>query len=209
MKNGDQLKPYEEGLYRRGFKNLAGVDEAGRGPLAGPVVAAAVILPRDRKISGIKDSKSVTAARREQLCRMIKEEAVAVAVEIVPEEVIDRINILKATWMAMAGAVDKLSVRPDYLLVDGLPVSQLDIPHWPIVGGDRHCASIAAASIVAKVYRDSLMAGYHEQYPQYNFIRNKGYGTAEHRRLIALHGPCPIHRRTFRGVREYLAAADG
>lgn len=201
-----ELKPYEEGLYAQGFLRPAGIDEAGRGPLAGPVVAAAVILPRGAAVPGLRESKLVPAARRGELERIIRECAVAAAVEVVDHEVIDRLNILRAAHLAMAGAVRKLAVEPDFLLVDGLPVPELHIPHWAIVGGDRHCASIAAASILAKVCRDLIMDGYHEQYPAYGFSNNRGYGTAEHRRAIARHGPCPIHRRTFRGVREYLPA---
>ncbi len=204
MNDGGELKPYEDGLYRQGFHRLAGVDEAGRGPLAGPVVAAAVILPPGHGIDGLRDSKLLTAARRRELSLLISARAEAAAVEVVAESVVDEINILRAAHLAMAGAVARLSPPPDYILVDGLPVPRLTIPQWAIVGGDRHCASIAAASILAKVHRDGLMEEYDRLYPQYGFARNKGYGTSEHRRAIALHGPCPIHRRTFSGVKEHL-----
>ncbi len=204
MNDGGELKPYEDGLYRQGFRRLAGVDEAGRGPLAGPVVAAAVILPPGHGIDGLRDSKLLTAARRRELSLLISARAEAAAVEVVAESVVDEINILRAAHLAMAGAVARLSPPPDYILVDGLPVPRLTIPQWAIVGGDRHCAAIAAASILAKVHRDGLMEEYDRLYPRYGFARNKGYGTTEHRMAIALHGPCPIHRRTFSGVKEHL-----
>jgi ribonuclease HII len=198
------LKPYEEGLISQGFQRPAGVDEVGRGPLAGPVVAAAVILEHPGSIPGLKDSKQVSPPLREELCRTIRGKALAVSVAEVDQSVIDSVNILRASYMAMAGAVDKLAIPPDFILVDGLANPELTLPQWPIVGGDKVCASIAAASIVAKVHRDALMSRYHDLYPYYNFIRNKGYPTPEHRRAIARYGPCPLHRRTFRGVKEFL-----
>ncbi len=209
MGDGGQLRPYEEGLHRQGLRHLAGIDEVGRGCLAGPVVAAAVILPEHHLIPGLRDSKLLAPRRREELDRLIRAEALAVALEAVPESVIDEVNILRATHLAMAGAVARLGLKPDYLLVDGLPVPNLTIPQWAIVGGDRVCASIAAASIVAKVYRDALMVRFHLRWPRYGFDRHKGYGTREHRRALAAFGPCPIHRRTFRGVRELLEQWDG
>lgn len=208
MDGDGELRPYEEGLWSQGLRHLAGVDEVGRGCLAGPVVAAAVILDRERPVEGLRDSKLLSPQRREELSCVIRRQALAVALAEVDQSVIEELNILRASHRAMAEAVERLAVRPDYLLVDGLSISLLTIPHWPIVGGDRHCASIAAASIVAKVHRDALMARYHDVYPLYNFRQNKGYGTEEHRRAIALHGPCPIHRKTFAGVREHLPPAS-
>jgi ribonuclease HII len=172
--------------------------------LAGPVVAAAVILPRRHRIRGLADSKTLSPRRREELDRVIRAQAVAVAVAQVEAEEIDRINILRATHLAMAEAVSRLAVTPDFLLVDGYPVPGLPVAHRAIPGGDAAVPLIAAASIVAKVHRDRLMEEHHRLWPAYGFDAHKGYGTAAHRRAIARHGPCPIHRRTFAGVREHL-----
>lgn len=182
---------------------MAGVDEAGRGPLAGPVVSSAVILPPDFPVDGVNDSKKLTPARRDRLFDEIGRYAVCVAVGVVEAEEIDRINILQAALKSMALAVNRLERAADYLLVDGKFPVPLDLPQEPLVGGDGRSVSIAAASIVAKVTRDRLMAEYAERFPGYGFERHKGYGTVVHREAIRRQGPCPIHRRSFKGVREF------
>ena len=195
---------YERDLWASGCRLVAGVDEAGRGPLAGPVVAAAVILPTSFRHEEINDSKLLSEGKRKELVPVIEKESLGWAVAAVDEREIERINILQATLLAMTRAVRGLLCRPDYLLVDALNIPEIELPQKAIVKGDRLSASIAAASILAKVSRDRVMEEYHEQYPRYNFRRHKGYGTAEHREAISRFGPCPIHRRTFRGVKEFL-----
>lgn len=194
---------FERRARARGFLAVAGVDEAGRGPLAGPVVSAAVILPESVSVVGITDSKKLTEARREGLFHDIERHALGVAVGIVEPDEIDRINILQAALQSMALAVNRLERAADYLLVDGNRSIPHDLPQEPVVGGDGKSISIAAASIIAKVTRDRLMLAYDAQYPAYGFARHKGYGTAAHRDAIRREGPCPIHRRTFKGVREF------
>lgn len=189
---------------RQGFISIAGVDEAGRGPLAGPVVAAAVILPEGLLISGVDDSKKLSAAKRNSLFDIIMEQAVSVGVGISDNETIDRINILQATLRAMEAAVELLSPRPDCLLIDGISKTALQIHQKTIKKGDSLSLSIAAASIIAKVTRDRMMESYEIQYPGYGFAGHKGYGSASHLAAIAALGPTPIHRLTFRGVREYV-----
>lgn len=196
------LWDYEIKARDQGYRLVVGVDEAGRGPLAGPVVAAAVVLPLDAVLKGLDDSKKLSPAKREELFPKIQEMAHGVAV--VNPEVIDEINILQAARLAMKQAVGKLSSNPDLLLIDGNQKIDSQIEQWAIVKGDAKSFSIAAASVLAKVTRDRIMEDYHRLYPQYEFARHKGYGTQLHRDLIAEHGPCPIHRRTFRGVAEYL-----
>ncbi len=187
---------------------IAGVDEAGRGCLAGPVVAAAVVLPEDAELPGVTDSKLLSASRRRELLRLVEEQAVAIGIgEAGPGE-IDEINILQATLRAMVRAVEALSPEPDLLLIDGRQKIPHALPQRCLVKGDRICLSISAASIVAKVHRDDLMEAYHRRYPVYNFAAHKGYGTAEHRRAIARFGACPIHRRSFRGVREWVSGEE-
>jgi ribonuclease HII len=191
---------FEETGRNRGFQVIAGLDEAGRGPLAGPVVAAAVVFPRVRKMKGIDDSKALTAEEREEaLCRLQKR-ALGIGVGVVEAEEIDRINILRASLRAMELAVKNLPVPPDFLLIDGLHRLGLDLEQQPIPHGDRRCLSIAAASIVAKVTRDRLMEIYHKEYPEYNFARHKGYGTREHLEAIRKYGCCPLHRQSFKSV---------
>lgn len=191
-----------EGVIRRkGFLRLAGVDEAGRGALAGPVVAAAVILRDGRPIRGVTDSKRLSPRRRELLYGRILEEALAVAVGVVEVVTIEVRNILRATLLAMEQAVADLRPAPDGILVDGLAVPQVDVPVFPIPQGDLECPSVSAASIVAKVTRDGIMAKYHQAYPAYGFDRHKGYGTGAHLQAIAEHGASPIHRRTFGPIR--------
>ena len=197
-----ELWDYEIKASDQGYQHVAGVDEAGRGPLAGPVVAAAVILPLDTKLEGLNDSKKISPAKREQLFPKIQ--TLVHGVAVVNPEVIDEINILQAARLAMKLAVEKLSSYPGLLLIDGNQKIDSSIDQWEIVKGDAKSYSIAAASVLAKVTRDRIMEDYHNLYPQYEFARHKGYGTKLHRDLIAEHGPCPIHRRTFRGVTEHL-----
>ncbi len=183
-----------------GAERIAGIDEAGRGPLAGPVVAAAVILSHDDDIPGLNDSKLLSETVRDKLFPAIQATSRAVAVGIVPPELIDKINILEATKVAMIRAINELHAPPDYLLIDGPLSLDLDIPQIGIVKGDRKSVSIAAASIVAKVTRDRIMKELHRQYPMYGFDRHKGYGTEAHRRALVEYGPCPVHRLCFKGV---------
>jgi len=179
------------------FGLIAGVDEAGAGPLAGPVAAAAVILPQGCIIDGLNDSKKLTAKKREELAAVIREVALCHAVCYVDNNEIDRINILQARMKAMALAVDALHVRPGYVLIDGNHTPNIGLPHAGIQGGDSRSMSIAAASVLAKVGRDALMDNYHQMYPQYGFDRHKGYGTEQHIAAIAEFGMTDIHRRTF------------
>jgi ribonuclease HII len=189
----------EKRIWANG-KTPAGVDEAGRGPLAGPVVAAAVILPESFTIVGLDDSKKLTHLQRVKILDLIITYAVDLAVGIVDHEAIDSINILRASLRAMEIAVNNLGRKPDFLLIDGNQRTSLLIPQETVIRGDSRCCSIAAASIVAKVRRDEIMDEYHELYPEYNFRSHKGYPTKEHLEAIRKHGPCPIHRRSFRGV---------
>lgn len=181
------------------YEYICGIDEVGRGPLAGPVVAGAVILPKDCRILYINDSKKLSAAKREELDAIIREQAVAVGIGVVPPERIDEINILQATYEAMRKALRELSVTPDILLNDAVTIPEVKIPQVPIVKGDAKSISIGAASIVAKVYRDRLMVELSAQYPQYGFAGNKGYGSAEHIAAIRQYGLTPVHRRSFVG----------
>lgn len=191
---------YEREAWRSGLPHVAGVDEAGRGPLAGPVVAAAVILNPECRIKGLDDSKLLTPARREALFDRILEHAAAVGTGIADPETVDRLNILEATRLAMLEALAKLAPRPDLVLIDAVSLSTLTCPQKSLVKGDRRSASIAAASIIAKVTRDRLMLEADVRFPQYGFSRHKGYPTPEHLAALRRHGPCPIHRRTFHGV---------
>jgi len=195
---------FEKMYYRRGYYRVAGVDEVGRGPLAGPVVAAAVILPRDGIGEKLFDSKKISSKKREHLYETILAKAQGVGIGIVGQGEIDCINILEATLKAMALAIDNLPIPPDFVLIDGLHGPNIPIPQKPIRKGDQLCNSIAAASIVAKVTRDRMMWECHQKYPQYNFAKHKGYGTKEHQRAIEKFGICELHRKTFRGVKEYL-----
>jgi ribonuclease HII len=191
---------FEKKAWSAGHNRVAGVDEVGRGPLAGPVVAAAVILPANRRIKGLRDSKLLTPDQREILFPVIQDAAEAVGIGIVEAPVIDRINILEATRHAMLEALSKLPSPPDLVLIDAIRLPTLPIQQQPIIKGDRLSATIAAASIIAKVTRDRLMLEYDQVYPEYGFARHKGYATEEHLRAIDRFGPCPIHRRTFHGV---------
>lgn len=195
---------FERMYYSRGHERIAGVDEVGRGPLAGPVVAAAVILPRDGIGEKLFDSKKISSKKREYLYESILSKALGVGVGMVGQEEIDHVNIFQAALKAMAFAVENLPVAPDFILIDGPYGLTLPIPQKPVRKGDQLCNSIAAASIVAKVIRDRMMMEWHHKYPQYNFAKHKGYGTKEHRRAIKKFGVCELHRKTFRGVKEYL-----
>ena len=195
--------PIDDQLRDSGYSLIAGVDEAGRGPLAGPVFAAAVILPPSNGLPDTMDSKKLSPARREALYDQILSVAIASHVSSIENQVIDRINILQATLKAMVQAVKNLTDTPEMILVDGGHTPFVDSHSRALKKGDGISQSIGAASILAKVLRDRLMAQYHEKYPQYGFARHKGYGTREHLEAIAEHGPCPIHRRSFAGVKEH------
>jgi len=195
---------FERMYYRRGYQRIAGVDEVGRGPLAGPVVAAAVVLPLEGIEERLYDSKKISSGKREELCEIILSKASGVGIGIVGQEEIDLLNILQATLKAMALAIENLPIPPDFILIDGNQVIRIPLPQKPIRKGDQLSTSIAAASIVAKVTRDRMMMEWHQKYPHYNFARHKGYGTKEHREAIEKFGLCELHRKTFRGVREYL-----
>lgn len=195
----------EQAARASGFRLIAGLDEVGRGPLAGPVVAACVVLPPDFDLTGINDSKKLSERQRERAESRIRQEALAVGLGIVAPETIDRINILQATHQAMRLAFLSLSPTPDFVLIDGLPIPNFPCPaQQALVGGDGQSASIAAASIVAKVARDQMMRDYDAQYPQYGFAGHKGYGAAKHLAALREHGPCPIHRRSFAPVAACL-----
>ena len=198
------LWKFENEFRAQGFRQIAGVDEAGRGPLAGPVVSAAVILPDDFDAPGVNDSKKLTPRKRDLLFDQILEGATAVGVGIVDHLQIDKINILRAALLSMAQAAGKLDPAPDFLLIDGTFTAPAETPQKAIPKGDSLSISIAAASIIAKVTRDRLMADYHARYPEYGFDRHKGYPTRAHKEAIACHGISPIHRLTFKGVKEYV-----
>ena len=187
--------------YAKGFRRIAGLDEAGRGPLAGPVVAAAVILPHDVVFPGLRDSKKLTVLQRERFEEAIRRRALAVGIGVVGPEVIDRINILQATIQAMVHALEELTPAPDYLLIDAVTLPDLQIPQKALIRGDDRSQSIAAASVIAKVTRDRMMLECDRLFPQYHFRSHKGYGTAEHLEALERFGPCPIHRKSFRRVR--------
>lgn len=191
----EKMMEYEHKYDHLGY--LCGIDEVGRGPLAGPVVACAVILPADHHILYLNDSKQLTAKKREELYEIIVQEAVSVGLGMASPQRIDEINILQATYEAMRQAIGNLSVQPQLLLNDAVTIPQVTIPQVPIIKGDAKSASIAAASIVAKVTRDRMMAAYEETYPEYGFASNKGYGSAEHIAALKKYGATPIHRRSF------------
>lgn len=194
-----ELKKIEEDIYEHGnVKYICGIDEAGRGPLAGPVVVASVVMPRDSMIEGVNDSKKVSEKKREKLYDEIIENAISYSVGIVDQREIDRVNILNATKAGLTESVKGLKVRPDIILVDALKgIDTCGVPYESIIKGDAKCYSIAAASIIAKVTRDRIMRQWHEIYPEYNFIQHKGYGTAAHIAAIKEYGLCPLHRRSF------------
>ena len=187
---------------RKEHSAIAGLDEAGRGPLAGPVIAAAVILPSGLVIDGLRDSKKTTEKDRKRLFWEIAKNAVGVGVGIVHADVIDNINILQSTKLAMKAALEDLGTRPDILYIDAVKLPEVDIRQCSIFKGESISASIAAASIIAKVVRDEMMFDYHEMYPLYNFRGHKGYSTKEHMEAVKKYGPCPIHRKSFRRVKD-------
>ncbi len=194
---------YEKELNVQGYTRIAGIDEAGRGPLCGPVVAAAVVLPSGFKLEGLTDSKLLSPSKRDFFFDEIRQKAEAYGIAAAELELIDKINILEATRWAMVQAIAQILPSPDFLLIDAVRLNS-PIPQKSIIKGDLKCISIAAASILAKVSRDRMMMNFHQQFPQYNFASNKGYPTKEHRRAISLYGPCPLHRKSFRGVKEFL-----
>jgi ribonuclease HII len=195
---------FEKKAFQKGFSRIAGIDEAGRGPLAGPVVSAAVIFPISLQISGVSDSKKLSPRQRDVLYEKIYDLAVSVGIGIVDPFEIDRINILQAALLSMAMAVENLAPQPDCLLVDGTFLISSVLPQEAIPKGDALSVSIAAASIIAKVTRDRLMVRYHHDYPQFGFSKHKGYPTKAHKKAIQQFGCCPIHRKSFKGVKEHL-----
>lgn len=197
MERWQMMTGFEAELWDSGVELVAGLDEAGRGPLAGPVTAGAVILPANAYIPGLNDSKQLSAKRRAALEESIKQNAVAWAWADVGPDIIDEINILEASRLAMLLALEKLAIQPRHLLIDAMSINS-ELPQTAIVKGDSRSVSIAAASIIAKNHRDRLMEGYDQQWPQYGFAKHKGYPTAEHKARLMEYGPCPIHRRSFR-----------
>lgn len=198
---------FERRLHQKGYAVVAGLDEVGRGPLAGPVVAASVVLPADCNFQIFHDSKKLTPAARSMLYSELKNMDAAVGIGICTEREIDTLNILQASLLAMRKSLIDLPFPPEFLLVDGTFSVPFPLPQQTLIKGESKSASIAAASIVAKVTRDCLMEEYHLQYPQYNFFKHKGYPTREHRRALKEYGPCAIHRRSFKGVREHYESA--
>ncbi|MCR5646933.1 MAG: ribonuclease HII [Acholeplasmatales bacterium] len=209
MKNQNKeeinLYHYEEELYDSGYKNVCGIDEAGRGPLAGPVVVAACIMPPFLRIEGINDSKQLSEKKREELYKIIVKEALAYSIVFINEKDIDELNILNATKKGMLKCLEELKVNPDYVLIDAVDLGELKIESKAIVHGDALSASIAAASILAKVSRDHYMEAMDKKYPNYGFARHKGYGTKAHLEALEKYGPCAIHRKTFTPVNKYFS----
>lgn len=194
----NMLKQYENDLRNKGYKYICGIDEAGRGPLAGPVVVASVIMPANSIIEGINDSKKVSEKKREKLYDLILEEAISYGVGIIGQDEIDEINILNATKKGLTMSLQELTQKPDLIIVDALThIDTLGIPYESIIKGDAKCYSISAASIIAKVTRDRIMREWDKVYPQYGFAQHKGYGTSAHINAIKEFGPCPLHRRSF------------
>lgn len=202
-KNNVNLYQYEEQLEDLGIKYIAGVDEVGRGPLAGPVVVAAVILPLNLRIKGINDSKKLSLKKRNELYKIILNEALAVNVSFIDERVIDEINIYEATKKGMLEAISGLKIKPEHVLIDAMPLRELAIAHTSIIHGDALSASIGAASIIAKVTRDEYMDKMDIKYPNYGFKYHKGYCTKEHLEALEKYGPCEIHRKSFAPVKKF------
>ena len=192
-----EMLKIEDSLYSEGYEYICGIDEAGRGPLCGPVVAAAVILPKDKYIEGVNDSKKLSPKKREKLYDDIKKEAISVGIGIVDVDIIEEINILNATKLAMIKAIKDLKIKPDYLLIDGNQLIDIDIEKQTVVSGDAKSESIAAASIIAKVTRDRMLVNFDKLYPEYGFAKHKGYGTKIHIEAIKKYGLTPIHRKSF------------
>lgn len=197
----EQMLRYEKELYQSGYQAIAGIDEVGRGPLAGPVVAAAVILPPECKIKGLNDSKKIPKKKHQEIYQAVMDKALEVGVGQIDNDIIDQVNIYEATKLAMKVALSKLSLKPDYLLIDAMKLD-VDIPQDSIIKGDANSLSIAAASIVAKVTRDKLMADYDKEFPGYDFSQNAGYGTKSHLQGLERNGVTPIHRKTFEPVKS-------
>lgn len=198
--SGSDLLVWERGLWQKGHRHIAGVDEAGIGPLAGPVVAAAIILPPHLHLEKVRDSKALTAAQRSRLEGILREKALAYGIGIADPDEIEKLNIYHAGLLAMRRALSCLATVPDYVLVDARIIPEIPWPQEKIIHGDALSQSIAAASILAKEYRDRLMIGYDRSYPEYGFAKHKGYPTRQHREALREHGPCPIHRISFAGV---------
>jgi len=196
---------FEQNAQKKGYVSIAGIDEVGRGPLAGPVVSAAVILGNSFSVSGITDSKQLSPRKRDDLYSQIYQDAQSISLGMVDNDIIDQINILQAARRSMLYAVEKLQIQPDFLLIDGIHKIESGIPQETIKKGDQRSISIAAASIVAKVTRDRMMINYAATYPEYGFEQHKGYGTKKHLDAIKKYGICPIHRRTFKGCAEYAS----
>lgn len=192
-----EISKYETELYQKGKTFIAGIDEVGRGPLAGPVMTCAVILPKDCNVLGINDSKKLSASQRENICIQLKKIAIDISISKLEADEIDKINILQSVYKSMKQSVNNLNTKPDIVLVDAVSIPNINVEQLSIVKGDAKSISIAAASIIAKVTRDKLMDEYSKKYPEYGFERNKGYGTKEHIDAIKEYGLCPIHRRTF------------
>lgn len=196
-----KLSTYEDRLRRKGFRLIAGADESGRGALAGPLVAAAVILPEQFYLPGLKDCKLLSSERRDEFYLVITEQAVSWRTAVLEPALIDKVGLQKANISALVQALKSLIPRPQYVLTDGFSIKDhIDEPHLGVIKGDRLCLSVAAASVISKVTRDRIMQSYHDKYPLYGFKGHKGYGTLEHRQKIEEHGPCPIHRKSFAGV---------
>ena len=198
-----EMQYYERLAYQEGASFIAGVDEVGRGPVAGPVVAAAVILPKNIEDLGFDDSKKLSASKREEIYRLIQEKAIAIGIGIVDADIIDQVNIYQASRLAMQQAVSELKIQPDYLLIDAMKID-VNTPQIGIIKGDAKSISIAAASIVAKQVRDQMMQEFDELYPGYDFSNNAGYGTPKHLEGLKTKGICPIHRKTFAPIKDYL-----
>ncbi len=197
----EQMLRYEKELYKAGYQAIAGIDEVGRGPLAGPVVAAAVILPLGCKIKGLNDSKKIPKKKHQEIYQAVMDKALAVGIGLMDSNIIDQVNIYEATKLAMKEALSKLSLKPDYLLIDAMKLD-VEIPQESIIKGDANSLSIAAASIVAKITRDKLMADYDKEFPRYGFAKNAGYGTKSHLQGLERNGVTPIHRKTFEPVKS-------
>ncbi|MGT2935976.1 ribonuclease HII [Streptococcus castoreus] len=200
----EAMLTYEKSLYEKGYQAIAGIDEVGRGPLAGPVVAACVILPKGCKIKGLNDSKKISKSKHEAIYQVVKEKAVAIGLGVVDNMCIDKVNIYEATKLAMLAAINHLesqAIKPDYLLIDAMSLD-IPLPQQSIIKGDANSLSIAAASIVAKVTRDRMMANYDQQFPGYGFAKNAGYGTKEHLQGLQTYGITPIHRKSFEPIKS-------